>query len=340
MRLRMTGLAVLAVAATALVGCTADPGDEPTGEPQELTAMTWQLDIAPLGRHAPFYVAQELGFYEEAGLDVTIQAGQGSGAGTTNVATGAVDAAFVSVGAAAIAKAEDPDAAVVYAANIYSRAPYTVYSLAENANITTPEELAGHCVSASETSTIWQQMDAWAEKQGFTGYEWCYRAEDTRGPLLMSGEIDSILSFTLSEPPLRELAEKSGKTLVALPLGDHGFAPFLSNGVLVNTEWAAANPEAVSAFIEATLRGYEYTFQNPQEAADIMAAQFPTLDPEVTVAELALVEVEVTNNGQKKDLGCFTMEDVASSIELSIGPDSGIEPEQVATFDYFPAGMC
>jgi NitT/TauT family transport system substrate-binding protein len=342
MRRQLAALTLLATAATVLAGCsTATPGggdDKPA--PAELTPMTWQLDIAPAGRHAPFYLAKELGYYEEAGLDVTIQAGQGSGAATTNVAAGSVDAAFVSVGAAAIAKREDASAPIAYVADIYARAPYTVYSLKDGADIEKPEDLKGNCVSASETSTIWQQMDAWAEKEGYTGYEWCYRAEDTRGQLLMTGEIDSILSFTLSEPPLRQLAERSGQELVGLPLGDYGFSPFLSNGILVNTDFAEANPEAVTAFIEATLKAYEYTFEHPQEAADIIAGQFPTLDPEITVAELGLVQVEVTNDGKKSDLGCFTIDDVLSSIDLTLGEGHGIDPESVVSMDYFPDGMC
>ena len=60
-----------------LGGATGESGQAQAQE-KKLTDITFSLDFITLGRHAPFYVAIDKGFYKEEGLDVEILEGSGS----------------------------------------------------------------------------------------------------------------------------------------------------------------------------------------------------------------------------------------------------------------------
>ena len=66
-------------ASAATTARTSDqPSDGPSGEPsdepsQEPVALTVGLGFIPSVQFAPFYLADQAGYYEEAGLDVTFQ---------------------------------------------------------------------------------------------------------------------------------------------------------------------------------------------------------------------------------------------------------------------------
>src|SRR5215831_5408973 len=63
-----------------------------TGRPLE--KITFLLDFTPYGKHAPFFVALEKGFWKDAGFDVTIVKGEGSATTISSYAAGTVDFAF------------------------------------------------------------------------------------------------------------------------------------------------------------------------------------------------------------------------------------------------------
>jgi len=67
-----------------LGGATGEPGQAQAQE-KKLTDITFSLDFITLGRHAPFYVAIDKGFYKEEGLNVNIVPAKGTAQGIQNV---------------------------------------------------------------------------------------------------------------------------------------------------------------------------------------------------------------------------------------------------------------
>ena len=73
---------------------------------------------------------------------------------------------------------------------------------------------------------------------------------------------------------------KQAKTLGginAFMYADWGL-PLLSNCILVSDEYARANPKIVRAFVHASLRGFAYAFNHPDEAIDALLKHQPILD--------------------------------------------------------------
>ena len=73
-------------------------------EAAELTRVTIRLDFIVGGKHIPWFVAQEKGFYAKRGLDATIQAGAGSADTVRNIAAGGADFGFADMSTTIVAR--------------------------------------------------------------------------------------------------------------------------------------------------------------------------------------------------------------------------------------------
>jgi NitT/TauT family transport system substrate-binding protein len=60
--------------------------------------------------------------------------------------------------------------------------------------------------------------------------------------------------------------------------------------VFVNNDFLAENPELVQGFVEATMQGYRYADENPEEAAQIMVKYYPEIEAEVIEQKWDIIE--------------------------------------------------
>ena len=88
-----------------LGGATGESGQAQAQE-KKLTDITFSLDFITLGRHAPFYVAIDKGFYKEEGLNVNIVPAKGTAQGIQNVKSGIAQIEFVDVASLVVPPAE------------------------------------------------------------------------------------------------------------------------------------------------------------------------------------------------------------------------------------------
>ena len=91
-----------------LLGGAGDGGQAQAQAPK-LTDVTFSLDFIVLGRHAPFYVAIDKGFYKEEGLNVNIIPAKGTAQAIQNVESGLAQIGFIDVASLVVARAEGSD---------------------------------------------------------------------------------------------------------------------------------------------------------------------------------------------------------------------------------------
>jgi NitT/TauT family transport system substrate-binding protein len=331
--------AILCSASLWLGGAVGDGGRAQAQSPKP-TDITFSLDFILLGRHAPFYVAIDKGYYRDAGLNVGIIPAKGTAQGIQNVESGLAQLGFVDVASLVVARAAGSTVKVVSV--IYQKAPFAFFSLDPGANVTKLKDLEGLKVGSNTGSYISNIAKAMMRKEGLDPNKLAVESIEpsARIAMLATRKIPAIDFFIITKPAM-ERAVTDGKLKTFL-FADHGLDLY-SNGIGAKEAYLKEHPEVVKAFVDATLRAYQYTFKHPQEAAEIVQKYNKALNNDITVEELRIVEdLSVTSDVQKNGLGSFTPERMKTSVEWmaengGFPKEQAPKPEDVYATGFMPA---
>jgi putative hydroxymethylpyrimidine transport system substrate-binding protein len=249
---------------TAATGATGAPG----GEPTELTVATEWPFPDPLW--IPFLVARDQGFYEDAGLDVTIQPPPDNSTTMRMVDGGQAQVGLSAITDVVFAQAED--LSVISVANMTRSNNWGLFSLEEE-----PIDIA-----SLEGQTIGIYNDSWTaamlplmlESGGLTMDDvQTVAATASVIPLLLEGEIDVATEVTnLGGVEIVTSGGSEPQVLLAPEVG----APDTPVWVYVaSSDFAAENPEAVTAWLDATRQGAEWAIANPEDAVALFEEAYP-----------------------------------------------------------------
>jgi ABC-type nitrate/sulfonate/bicarbonate transport system substrate-binding protein len=249
----------------------------------ERTAVTLVLDWTPNTNHTGFYVAQALGYYDEANLDVTIQ--EPTDLLVEAVVTGGAAQFGISYQEFFTYALADGMPLVSVAAIIQHNTSGFV-TLADRDPIARPADLAGLRYGgfgqpALETAIINTLLV-------------CDGAEPDTFEYLDVGYVDA---FELMARERIDFAwmyygwtgiegELRGLALDTIMLMDHlDCIPDYYTPILITSQaLIEEQPDVVAAFVQATARGFAYAISSPAEAADILSAAVPEVDAELIQA--------------------------------------------------------
>ncbi len=255
----------------ALVACTpASPAAEPTTQP--ITAyLSYQHNV----QFAPYYVAQEMGYFAEQGFDVTFAQSSESDL-VRLVGTGEIPFALVSGEQVLLARASDVP--VVYIYEMFDQFPVGVAALAES-GIETPADLAGRTVGTPlMEGASYIGLEALLFSAGLTDSDLSVQATGfTQVETLLTGRADAVVVYTNNEPIQ---LEAQGEDIVLIPVSG-----LVSNGLITNEDTIANNPELVERMVAAFHAGLTYTIENPGDAFMMSAGYIEGLD-DPAVAEV------------------------------------------------------
>jgi NitT/TauT family transport system substrate-binding protein len=279
------------------------------------TKVTMHLDFLVNGYHSPFYLALEKGWYKEAGLDVTINPGKGTADSIKTVATGNAEFGFPDYGATAKAISEGVPLTAV--AVFVHETPAGIISFADNP-VRKPKDLEGKTLSVAPFGATAIMLPAFTKlanvdmsKVKTVTYNF-----GAMVPSFLTGKTDATIGYYFGEY-LAARTESKGKEVVFLRLSDFGVHTY-ANGIVVNNEFMASNPEAVEAFVKTSLKALAYTFQHVDEAA--RAASKHTETPLATLKEQLTLAIELmdTPEAKKAGYGVMTAEKWASTQKLQV----------------------
>ena len=172
-----------------------------------LKPVTMTLDWLYEGTNVGFLVAHEQGFFREAGLDVAVSSGKGSGSTAQLVASKATQIGFSDgyVVGNGIAKGM----AIKTVGSIFRRGPATIMVLAES-SIKVPKDLEGKTVAMNASSAVFQQWPAFVKGAGIDAAKINIVNVDSAGlgPALISGKVDAIGGYPASYVPSIEILGK------------------------------------------------------------------------------------------------------------------------------------
>ncbi|MDR0381794.1 MAG: ABC transporter substrate-binding protein [Oscillospiraceae bacterium] len=234
------------------------------------------LDWTPNTNHTGLYVAQDKGYFEDEGLTVEIMQPPEDGA---LVLLGAGDAEFA-VGVQeglgpAIARAADALPVTAVAAIICHNTS-GLMSLRES-GVARPRDLEGKRFATWETPLVDAVIRRIVEADGgvFENVKMIpNHATDAFSAL--QTDVDSIWIYYAWDGIAAEI---NNIDATFLDLGQlDPTLDFYTPVIVTNTNYAAANPDEVRAFLRAVSRGYRFAIENPDEAADILLRYAPELD--------------------------------------------------------------
>ncbi len=222
--------------------------------------------------------AFDLGYFDDAGLDVTLQPLSNGGAIATGVASGAIDFGVGNVIAIETAHVHGvPLTVVAPGAENLNSAPSNVLIVKKDSPLKTAADLNGKTIATNPLRGIGDLLtSAWMDKNGGDSSTVKYieipfpQAEST----VVQGRADASLSV---EPFITQA--KSDTRVISNPfgvLGDH----YLITAYFAAGPWAQANKATVAKFAAVIRKAADWANKNPDKSAAILA-KYAKLDVDV-----------------------------------------------------------
>ena len=214
---------------------------------------------------APFVMAQESGLFSTEGLSVTVSAAPNAQEAMARIASGASDLALVDINTLIRhrdrEKPDGPRAKAVFV--LFNQAGYAIIAR-KSRGIQTLGDLSGKSLGAVEGDPAAKFWPAVARQNGIklSTVKQSAISPAVREPMLSAGQVDAVTGTSfLSAINLKDRGVPADD-LVLLKFADYGSEAY-GYAIIVNPAFAAAKPEAVKAFIRATVGGIQLTIKEP-----------------------------------------------------------------------------
>lgn len=263
-------------------------------------ALTIGLTYTPDVQFSPFYVAQERGYFEDAGMQVRLRH-HGASEGLFSAAISGEEALVVAGGDEMLqAVAEGAD--LVATATLYQDYP-VVLVVPEDSDIQDVSDLPGHSVGVpGEFGQTWFGLQVLLDELGPAAEE--VQVETigfTQLAALTSGHVDTVMGFINNEPVR---LQEQGVATRTLSLDDD--VPLVGISLIATGEALDQDADAVQAVNDAVLRAVADIVADPQIAVEAAEQYVPDLGlDEARSAALATVEATVPLYGTGDQLGAL-----------------------------------
>lgn len=281
------------------------------------TAMPFALDWKFEGPAAPYFVAVDKGHFAAEGLAVEIREGAGSLDAIPKVATGAYPVGFADINSLMKFLDQNPGAPVTGVMMVYDKPPFAVVGR-KSLGVTALADLPGKVLGAPPLDGAWAQFPIFAAENGLdmatitvepVGFP-------VREPMLAEGKVASVTGFSFSSVLNLKRLGVPVEDISVILMADHGVALY-GNVVIVNTDFAKANPAAVTGFIRAVAKGWKDTVADPGAAVDALIKRNPAADKtlETERLEMAIADNVLTDWVKANGMGGIDAERMARAIE-------------------------
>ena len=235
----------------------------PVSSAYALDAVTLQLKWTHAFQFAGYYAAKELGYYREAGLDVRINEAL---PGSDPVKTVLDGKAEFGVGTSALLLERKAGKPVVALAVIFQHSPYVLITRQQNA-IQTIHDIIGMRVMLEPQA---DELQAYLKQEGIslnriTRLEHSYDPQD-----LIDGKTDAIAAYVTNQPYYLDRANFAYQVYTPRSSG----IDFYGDNLFTTEQELRVHPERVKAFRAASLLGWQYAMEHPEEIIDLILAKY------------------------------------------------------------------
>jgi NitT/TauT family transport system substrate-binding protein len=249
-------------------GSSAGTSAEPSVTPTKLVVG---LGYIPNVQFAQFYLAQQKGYYAEAGLEIEFQNKSDDNL-IPLVGQGAID---IGIGdGTSVIPAVSNGIPVQYVATIYGKFPNVVFAKASS-GITAAVDLKGKKIGTpGRYGSGWIMLQALLESAGLktTDVEIVEYPDYSQRAAVEQGAVDAATGFANNEPVVMEL---NGSKAVVLHIDN--VTPLPGPGLIAGKSTLDAKHDAIAGFVAATLRAMEEIKADPKVGLDAAIVAVPEL---------------------------------------------------------------
>jgi NitT/TauT family transport system substrate-binding protein len=307
------------------------------------TAMPFALDWKFEGPAAPYFVSVDKGYFSDAGLSVEISPGKGSLDAIPKVATGAFPVGMADINSLVRFLDQNPGAPVTAVMMIYDKPPFAIVGR-KSLGVEAPKDLEGKVLGAPPPDGAWAQFPIFAKETGIdvdavtvepVGFP-------TREPMLAEGNVAAVTGFSFSSYLNLVRLGVPEDDISTILMADHG-VDLYGNAIIVNTEFAEENPDAVKSFLEAVAKGWVDAIADPAAAMPSLTKRNPAADAalEQRRLQLAIDANVVTDYTEANGMGGIDQDRFNNALEqIKLTYEFKAEPDAALYFtgNYLPEG--
>src|SRR5207344_76686 len=278
---------------------------------QAQTKFPFRLNWTLYGEHAPFFVARDKGFYKDEGLDVEILEGSGSTTVAQLVANMTNPIAYVD--AATMMRGIGAGMPIKAVGVTLQQSPMSFIYRADSPRPTKVDEIKGSRIAITAGDASLAIFTAFMGKLGM-------KLEDvnmitvanpqSKEQAVLNRQADALLGYFMDQGPRMQL--QTGVKMGWTRLYDMAGISTLSSAIIANNDWLkdAKNQDALKRFLRATQRGWQYTFDNRDEAAEIFMKNAPAFNKEISLLEInGTMTILRTDRTKGRPIGWSAAED-------------------------------
>jgi NitT/TauT family transport system substrate-binding protein len=299
--------------------------------------MDWIIQ----GTHAPFFVAQDKGYFKADGVTVdTIDAGKGATNVAVAVAGGVYQFGWVDLPSMIRFNAANPASPLLAVYVSFDESPLAVITR-KAAGIRKPSDLDGKKIAGGPGTAVHDTISILLKAANAENVKinWVAVQPQLFGPMLKRGEVDGTGGFTNSNIPAALELGFTLDDLFVIKYSDFG-ADMYGLALVTTKKFADENPQTVRGVVKALNQGTKDTIASPEKALAVLKAGDPMmkLDIEKVRLDIAL-GLTNTQHVMKNGLSSVTSEKLQKTIDamvtayqLPVSPD----PATVYTDRFLP----
>jgi len=308
------------------------------------TKIAFQLDWRFEGPSALFLLAKAKGYFAQEKLDVSIDAGNGSGNAVNRVASGTYPMGFADLAALIEFVGNNPTApnkpqAVMM---VYDATPAAVFSL-KKSGIRKPADLVGRKLGAPVFDAGRRAFPIFARANGIDPAKVAWTSMDPplRETMLVRGDVDAITGFYFTSLLNLNARGVKDEEVDVMQYPQHGVALY-GNAIIASEQFIREKPEAVRGFLRAFTKAARDVIADPDGAIRYVKERDALVDEalEKRRLRLAIDSVIATPAARADGIGGVQparLADMVAQVSSAFELKSPVKPEQVWNGGFLPA---
>jgi NitT/TauT family transport system substrate-binding protein len=306
-----------------------------------LQRVKFAVDWAFQGPNAYTLLTRDRGYFRDAGLDVQVDRGFGSGRVPIDIAGGAYDIGQADINPVIKFIAENPNAGLVIV-GVWGDRSLLCATVRSDGPIKAPKDLEGRTLAAPDSDAGRQIFPAFARAAGFDAAKvsWMTVRPELREPMLVQGRADGITGAATSTGLSLKSLGMDWPAQRILFYRDYGLDLY-GTCYLTTRDFMRRNPEAVRGVLRAAFRGLIHSVRQPTEAIAALKAAEPLTDTAIEAERQQVSIREQINSDHVRANGLSVVDPTRlqrgiAAVEAAYGMAAKVKAEDIYTDSFLP----